>query len=292
MTPGVHYEPRETATYSSDRDSVRAVMSIASQDGYELFHVDIKSAFLHEAFKGKAALYLQPLPSFDGYSQRTDYVNMLTANLYGTTQACQVYITSAYDHLRKHGYRQVLSDNSVFMKETDRGFIIMALTVDEFLVAASTQEIYNDLLDTRKLKYKVKDLGLATRILNWTITRPTPGKHHYHVSQQHKTQVFIDILGMSRSHPMKTPQAPGHPLTARRPDEPPVATSPTASVRGCTRSLTLYRRLHPSRSCRHCLYYWLTGMTYQGPCLAPLASNAIRCTLSQAFQASWSSVPQ
>lgn len=236
LTPSVHYDPKATATYSADCDCLRIVIASAAQDEHQLYHVDIKSAFLHEEFQGKTPLYLQMLPNFDEPAGRYSQVNMLTANLYGTPQACKVYIDGAYAHLKQHGYQQCASDQNVFRKETSRGKIVMALTVDDFLVAASTPAIYKDLLDTLKIKYKVKDLGHATGILNWTVTRPVPGKCIYHVSQPHKTQHFIELMGMTRSHPTKTPQAPGHPLTARRPDEPPLsATYPYAAALGVLR---------------------------------------------------------
>lgn len=96
----------------------------------------------------------------------------------------------------------------------------MALTIDDFLVAASSPDVYKELIDTLELKYKVSDLGKASRILNWTLTRPKP--HCYHLSQPHMIAQFVDIMGMARSNPVRSPQAPGHPLTARRPEEPPL----------------------------------------------------------------------
>lgn len=133
------YSLKETVTFSADRDALRLVIAIASQKGYELYHVDIKSAFLHERFKGKAALYLQHLPLFDGTPTQRDVVHMLSANLYGTPQACKVYIDGAYAHLRSHGFKQSKSDHNVFTKDTRHGRLLIGLTVDDFLVAASTR---------------------------------------------------------------------------------------------------------------------------------------------------------
>lgn len=137
-------------------------------------------------------------------------VHMLDANLYGTPQACKVYITCAYEHLRKHGYQQCKSDPNVFKRTMTEGTVIMVLTIDDFLVAASSREVYNELISTLELKYKVSDLGKATRILNWTLTRPQP--YCYHLSQPHMIEHFVDLMGMSRSNPVRSPQAPGHPL--------------------------------------------------------------------------------
>lgn len=141
--------------------------------------------FLHERFKGKTALYLQQLPTFEGAVANPGMVHMLNADLYGTPQACKVYITGAYEHLRKHGYEQCKSDNNVFRRVTRRGTVDMALTIDDFLVAASSLEVHKELVDTLELKYKVSDLDKATRILNWTLTRPQPGNYCYHLSQPH-----------------------------------------------------------------------------------------------------------
>lgn len=157
LISGLHYDPKETATYAADRDSVRFVIAIASQCNHRLYHVDLKSAFLHERFKGKVPLYLQPLLNFDGSTTQphANVVHMLAANLYGTPQACRVYINGAYAHLRKHGYKQCKSDSNVFTKKEKEGEIIMALTIDDFLVAASTPAVYRNLLRVLSLKYRI-----------------------------------------------------------------------------------------------------------------------------------------
>lgn len=284
LTPGLHYEPKDTATYSADRDALRLVIAIASRDGFELYHIDIKSAFLHERFKGKTALYLQQLMFFDGTQPQRDMVHMLTANLYGTPQAtrCKVYITGAYDHLRKSGYKQCGSDGNVFTRTSTNGTVIMALTVDDFLVAASSLAAYKELIHALETKYKISDLGKATRILNWTLTRPVPGQYCYHLSQPHKIQHFIDLMGMTRCNPTRTPQAPGHPLTERRPDEAPLRpTYPYAAALGvlryiadCTRpdiafitgSLARHTRDPALRHCQAMQYVarYLTGTKDEG----------------------------
>lgn len=238
LTSGIHYDPKETATYSADRDSLRFVISRAAQDDHEIYHADVKSAFLHEFFKGKTPLYLQALPTFDGDLLNPDMVYMLTANLYGTPQACRVYIDGAYAHLKRHGYRQCVSDHNVFTKDTDAGQLTMALTIDDVLVAAPSHDAYKDLLKALSLKYRVKDLGPATRILNWTIVRPKKGKRTYHLSQPHKAQQFIDLMGMDRSNPAKTPQTKGHLIHAKEAHEALLSTNyPYAAALGVLRYL-------------------------------------------------------
>lgn len=236
LTDGVHYDSKDTATYSADRDSLRFVIALASQQAHQLYHVDLKSAFLHERFKGKKKLYMQPLHDFDGTMQTPGLAYMLAANLYGTPQACKVYIQGAYQHLRKHGYVQCRSDHNVFRLKTQHGSIVMALTIDDFLVAASNRRMYTDLLQTLSLKYRTKDLGPASRILNWTLRRPQGHPTNYHISQPHKIQQFIDLMGMSSSHPVPSPQAKGHLIHARKPDEQPLPlTHPYAAALGVLR---------------------------------------------------------
>lgn len=164
------------------------------------------------------SLYLQPLINFDGRPQQTDVVHILAANL--TVPAGMPCVhrwrLPAPPQAR---YLQCRSDPNVFTKSEKEGKIMMALTIDDFLVAASSPAVYRNLLRVISPKYKIKDLGPATRILNWTLRRsPT---NRYHLSQPHKTQQFIDIMGMSQSHPTKTPQTPGHLFHARRADERP-----------------------------------------------------------------------
>lgn len=144
---------------------------------------------------------------------------MLAANLYGTPQACKVYIKVACAHLAKHGYVQSHSDPNVFKKTDAHSTIIMALTIYEFLVAASSKVMNTDLLRVLSMKYQTKDLEHATRMLNWTLKRTNACATHYHLSQPHKIRQFTDLVGMTDSHPVLSPQAKGHLLHARRPEE-------------------------------------------------------------------------
>lgn len=236
LVDGVHYDSKETSTYSADRDSLRFLIALASQRGYQLFHIDLKSAFLHERFKDKTPLYLQALTNFDGSPEDKNLAYMLAANLYGTPQACRVYIQGAYDHLRAHGYHQCKSDQNIFTKRQPEDVISMALTIDDFLIAASSAAVYRRLLHVLSLKYRTKDLGHATRILNWTLRRPPSCPTEYHLTQPHKIQQFVDLVGMSASNPVQSPQAIGHLLYARLQGEAPLSLQhPSAPALGILR---------------------------------------------------------
>lgn len=65
LLDGIHHDSKETATYSADKGSLHFLIALESQRGYQLYHIDLKSAFVHERFQGKKTLYLQPLLDFD-----------------------------------------------------------------------------------------------------------------------------------------------------------------------------------------------------------------------------------
>ena len=232
----VHYDAQETATFSADRDSIRLIIALAAQNGHALKHIDLTSAFLHERYKGKVPLFLNALPDFDGNRSQGHSVVMVIANMYGTPQACRVYIDGAYAHLTQNGFTQCKSDPNVFTRANKLGTVTIALTIDDFLVSTSTQAAYDDLLRILRIKYQVKDLGNATRILNWTLQRPDSCPTNYHISQPHKISQFIDLVDMNNCHPSLTPYARGHLLHAREPDEPPLPVQfPFASALGVLR---------------------------------------------------------
>lgn len=57
----------------------------------------------------------------------------------------------------------------------------MVITIDEFLVATNSETVYNTLIKQLQLKYRVKDLGKATRLIGWTVT-PIPKTGGLHLS--------------------------------------------------------------------------------------------------------------
>lgn len=88
------------------------------------------------------------------------------------------------------------------MKQHKHDYIIIAISMDDFLTAASTPYMNDQLYTTLKTKYEIKRLGKPTAYLNWQVT------HHpeyIHLSQPNYIKHVVQDLRLTESNPKDTP---------------------------------------------------------------------------------------
>ena len=85
--------------------------------------------------------------------------------------------------------------------------ILIAITLDDFTAAADIPQQHQTLLIDLRRKYKVKYLGIATRIIGWSITADTQ-KRTMHLSQPQLAQEFINKTGIQAARPSRSPYNP------------------------------------------------------------------------------------
>ena len=96
--PNLHYDPNNITTNAVDRDAMRAALALAAVNNYYAEHVGIKSAFLHEKADPNIQLHMHQPPRFNGQRKHPGAVGKVSGNLYGSKQACKIFM----DGLRKH----------------------------------------------------------------------------------------------------------------------------------------------------------------------------------------------
>ena len=206
LIPNFHYDAENVATHTVDRAAMRLLMAVSAQLGLELYHVDLKSAFLHEDYKGTVPLYMEIPPHFDGSHRFPGKVARIVKNIFGTPNAPKIYIDGLRRHLVSKGYYPLKSDTNVYVKRERERFIAMAITIDDFAVATKYPDMYRQLVNDLREKYMVKDMGSAKQIIGWTIKRNGSAVH---ISQPHLAETFLHILDMLKCNPKATPYAVG-----------------------------------------------------------------------------------
>ena len=166
MKANVHYDPDKIATYMADRTTIRTLFALAASRNMVMEHFDITGAYLHEKYQHKHKVYVWQPKRFDGSYKHTSTHGELKGNLYGTPAAAKIYSRELHRHLRRHGYKQMKADTSLFIKKTRKGIILVGISMDDFLPTASNTAMIDDLYKTLQQKYKVKRLGRPTKYLN------------------------------------------------------------------------------------------------------------------------------
>ncbi len=101
-----------------------------------------------------------------------EHVCKLLKSLYDLKQAAQLWNQLLSKTLKKHGFKQVLTDTSCFVAiDQDGTSIIMAVFVDDLLIAAKTPKLIKHTIQSLKQHFHVKELGPAKWILGIAILR-------------------------------------------------------------------------------------------------------------------------
>lgn len=204
MRPHEHFDPSATAAYAADKATVRLVLATAANQSQPLNHFDITSAFTHEEYKFAKPVYIRQPRRFDGTLTHPDRpIGRLKLNLYGSKPACNIYHQGLDKHLQAHGYYPTEADPCLYTKTTSSGCVLIAVTIDDFLVTAPAQSDIDQFATVLRIKYTVKDLRTPTRYLGWSITRKGTGP--IHISQPSLITKILTSNNMADDNPRSTP---------------------------------------------------------------------------------------
>ena len=163
---GTDYE--ETYSPLARYTSICSVLAIANQSDLELHQMDVQTAFLNGALEEE--IYIsQP----EGYKVKgkENSVCKLNKSLYGLKQASRCWYKTMDAYLKKSDYVQCHADTCFYMKQVGAEFIIIALYVDDQLLACNNSKLLQKEKDALKEQFCMKDLGEAHYLLGIQIIR-------------------------------------------------------------------------------------------------------------------------
>ena len=79
-------------------------------------------------------------------------------------------------------------DKCVYVKNTDQGYVIVCLYVDDMLIIGSSQNMIKSTKQILNKKFDMKDMGVADVILGMKITKISDG---YALSQSHYIEKIL-----------------------------------------------------------------------------------------------------
>ena len=101
-----------------------------------------------------------------------------------------------------NGFKINECDKCVYVKSTDKGYVIVCLYVDDMLIIDSNHEM---IMSTKKIlskQFDMKDMGITDVILGIKITKTSEG---YSLSQTHYIEKILDKFGKYDERPARTP---------------------------------------------------------------------------------------
>ncbi|GKB55785.1 retrotransposon protein, putative, ty1-copia subclass [Tanacetum coccineum] len=166
QTYGVDYE--ETFSPVADIRAIRILIAIAAYYDYEIWQMDVKTAFLNGHLSEE--VYMEQPEGFVNpkYPNR---VCKLKRSIYGLKQASRQWNKRFDDEIKKFGFTQNRDEPCVYLKASGSNVTFLILYVDDILIMGNNIPMLQDVKSYLGRCFAMKDLGEAAYILGIKIYR-------------------------------------------------------------------------------------------------------------------------
>ena len=195
---GVDY----TETYApvALASTIRLMSGLTVSMNLHLRGADIKTAFLY-ADQVRPVYFKPP----KGTDCEDDEVWLLNKALYGLKDAPLRWHETLSKHLKSIGMTQTKSDPCLFFKRNKNGqYCFMTITVDDLLIASSTKEIADEVINDLKSKFKITDLGIPEYVIGIHIDYDKEN-HVLKLNQRLYIETIAEKFGQLNSKKEKLP---------------------------------------------------------------------------------------
>lgn len=197
---GIDYE--ETFSPVVKFSSVRLILAVAAAEKLFLRQFDIKTAFLYGDLDEE--IYMeQPI----GFSDSTKKVCRLNRSLYGLKQASRCWNHKFTNFLKRFNLSASKADSCVFVGCVSGRKIVLAIYIDDGLIAATHESDIQKLLSELNEQFKFKS-GALDSFLGIEILRTNDGS--VHINQNGYAKRILQKFKMFDCNPVATPADPHH----------------------------------------------------------------------------------
>lgn len=192
---GIDYQ--ETFSPVVKFTSIRSILGIAAAEKLNLKQFDVKTAFLYGDLSED--IYMcQP----EGFSDGTDNVCKLQKSLYGLKQSARCWNQKFTSFLKKFKLTAVDADPCVFVNHRDNKKVILAIYIDDGLIAAKDDNDISTLLEHLQREFEIK-VSDASVFLGLEIRQHTD--YSVHINQSTYIAKILAKFNMSDAVPVSTP---------------------------------------------------------------------------------------
>ncbi|KAK6149115.1 hypothetical protein DH2020_016640 [Rehmannia glutinosa] len=179
--------------------SIRLVLAIAALQNLEVHQMDVKTAFLNGDLEEE--IYMEQPEGFSAPGQENK-VCKLVKSLYGLKQAPKQWHEKFDNAMKECGFKINECDKCVYVKDTENGYVILCLYVDDMLIIGSNDKIIKSTKDMLNSRFDMKDMGLADVILGIKISRTTNGLT---LDQSHYVDKILEKFSKDDTSLARTP---------------------------------------------------------------------------------------
>lgn len=163
---GIDYE--ETFSPVAMLKSIRILLSIAAHFDYEIWQMDVKTAFLNGSLEEN--IYMKQPEGFIAKGQE-HLVCKLKRSIYGLKQASRSWNIRFDEVIQSYGFDQCPDESCVYKKCDGNVVVFLVLYVDDILLIGNNVKVLSDIRVWLSKQFEMKDLGEAGHVLGIKIIR-------------------------------------------------------------------------------------------------------------------------
>ncbi|CAL2268313.1 unnamed protein product [Prunus armeniaca] len=168
--PRVDYN--ETFAPVARLDTIRTLIALAAQKGWQLYQLDVKPTFLNGILEEE--VYIDQPEGFVVKGSESKVYKLHKA-LYGLKQAPRAWYSEIDGYFAECGFTKSQSEATLYVKTRgEASILIVSIYVDDIVYTGNDQEMLEDFKKNMKEKYEMTDLGLLHHFLGMgVIQTPT-----------------------------------------------------------------------------------------------------------------------
>ncbi|GJW60347.1 zinc finger, CCHC-type containing protein [Tanacetum coccineum] len=149
-------------------ETIRLLLAIATNNKWEVHHLDVKSAFLHGDLKEEVYV-TQP----EGFIKREDNgkVYRLIKALYGLRQAPRAWNIKLDNTLKSLDFKKCALEQAIYTKTSKDSTLLIGVYVDDLIITGTPKKEIDKFKAQMEEKFEMSDLGLLAYYLGIEVTQ-------------------------------------------------------------------------------------------------------------------------
>ena len=184
-------------------ETVCVIIALAASNGWEIHHLDVKTAFLHEDLIEE--VYVSQPEGFKVNGSEVKVYRLHKA-LYGLKQAPRAWNIKLKLILKELNFRKCSKEPSLFRKETNGYQLLVAFYVDDLLVTSSNLDVIQDFKAEMATTFEMTDLGQLTYYLGIEVIQSEAG---IVLKQERYAAKILEEAWMHECNAVQVPMYPG-----------------------------------------------------------------------------------
>ncbi|GKA59938.1 reverse transcriptase [Tanacetum coccineum] len=184
-------------------ETIRLLISQSAQNGWKIYQMDVKSAFLNGVLD--EVVYIEQPPGYAKVGEETKVLKLKKA-LYGLKQAPRAWNTRIDSFLKRMGYVQCPYEHALYIKQVENRVLVAALYVDDLIFTGNNKLMIDQFKESMTREFDMTDMGLMKYFLGLEVRQGISG---IFVSQKAYAKDILKRSKMEDCNPVVTPMELG-----------------------------------------------------------------------------------